>query len=82
MLSAGVPMFRMGDEFLQTQGGNNNLHQDNETSWLDWSRLDENADIFRFFQHMIAFRKAHPRWPAPASGATMSAGTVSPGIRT
>ena len=54
-------MFRMGDEFLQTQGGNNNpYNQDNETSWLDWSRLDENADIFRFFQQMIAFRKAHP----------------------
>ncbi|HPM83293.1 MAG TPA: isoamylase [Candidatus Anammoximicrobium sp.] len=61
MLSAGVPMFRMGDEFLQTQGGNSNpYNQDNETSWLDWSRLDQNPDIFRFFQRMIAFRKAHP----------------------
>jgi isoamylase len=61
MLSAGVPMFRMGDEFLQTQGGNNNpYNQDNETSWLDWSRLDEHAEVFRFFQQMIAFRKSHP----------------------
>jgi glycogen operon protein len=61
MLSAGTPMFRMGDEFLQTQQGNNNpYNQDNETTWLDWSRLEPHDDIFRFFQRMIAFRKAHP----------------------
>jgi glycogen operon protein len=60
MLSNGVPMFRMGDEFLQTQGGNNNAYnQDNETSWLDWQRLKEHADMFRFVKEMIAFRKAH-----------------------
>jgi isoamylase len=61
MLSNGTPMFRMGDEFLQTQGGNNNpYNQDNETSWLDWRRLEEHQDVFRFFKEMIAFRKAHP----------------------
>jgi isoamylase len=61
LLSNGTPIFRMGDEFLQTQSGNNNpYNQDNETSWLDWSRLEANRDIFRFFQKMIAFRKAHP----------------------
>ena len=60
-LSNGTPMFRAGDEFMQTQGGNNNpYNQDNETSWLDWRRLDANPDIFRFFKLMIAFRKAHP----------------------
>jgi len=60
-LSAGIPMFRAGDEFLQTQGGNNNpYNQDNETSWLDWSRLKSNAGMFSFFKKMIAFRKAHP----------------------
>jgi glycogen operon protein len=60
-LSNGTPMFRMGDEFLHSQGGNNNpYNQDNETSWLDWSRLEANQDIFRFFKMMIAFRKAHP----------------------
>ncbi len=59
-LSNGTPMFRAGDEFIQTQGGNNNpYNQDNETSWLDWSRLDTHRDIFRFFKSMIAFRKAH-----------------------
>jgi glycogen operon protein len=54
-------MFRAGDEFLQTQGGNNNpYNQDNETTWLDWSRLKEHADVFRFFKRMISFRNAHP----------------------
>jgi isoamylase len=61
MLSNGTPMFRMGDEFLQTQGGNNNpYNQDNETSWLDWDRLERHPDVFRFFKEMIAFRKEHP----------------------
>jgi isoamylase len=60
-LANGTPMLRGGDEFLQTQGGNNNpYNQDNETSWLDWNRLQNHADNFRFFQKMIAFRKAHP----------------------
>ncbi|MFG0261734.1 MAG: glycogen debranching protein, partial [Novipirellula sp. JB048] len=61
LLSNGTPMFRMGDEFLQTQGGNNNpYNQDNETSWLDWGRLEEHAEIRRFVAKMIAFRKSHP----------------------
>jgi isoamylase len=61
MMSNGVPMFRAGDEFLNTQYGNNNpYNQDNETGWLDWSQLRANQDIFRFFKGMIAFRKSHP----------------------
>ncbi len=61
LLSNGVPMFRAGDEFLNTQFGNNNpYNQDNETGWLDWSQLHSNQDIFRFFKSMIAFRKLHP----------------------
>jgi glycogen operon protein len=61
MLSNGTPMFRMGDEFMQTQRGNNNpFNQDNETTWLDWGRLKQHGDVFRFFQKMIAFRKSHP----------------------
>ena len=61
MLSNGIPMFRAGDEFLNTQFGNNNpYNQDNEISWLDWSQLEENQDILRFFKGMIAFRKSHP----------------------
>ncbi len=61
MLSNGIPMFRAGDEFLNTQFGNNNpYNQDNEISWLDWSQLEANQDVFRFFKGMIAFRKSHP----------------------
>jgi isoamylase len=61
MLSNGTPMFRAGDEFLNTQFGNNNpYNQDNETGWLDWSQLRANEDVFRFFKNMIAFRKRHP----------------------
>ncbi|MHB8677495.1 MAG: glycogen debranching protein [Candidatus Acidiferrales bacterium] len=61
LLANGTPMFRAGDEFLQTQGGNPNPYDtDNPATWLDWSRLGTHADIFRFFQRMIVFRKSHP----------------------
>jgi isoamylase len=61
MLANGTPMFRAGDEFLNTQFGNNNpYNQDNATGWLDWSQLQSNRDVFRFFKSMIAFRKNHP----------------------
>jgi glycogen operon protein len=61
LLSNGIPMFRAGDEFLNTQSGNNNpYNQDNEISWLDWNQLEANQDIFCFFKNMIAFRKSHP----------------------
>jgi isoamylase len=61
LLANGTPMIRSGDEFLQTQGGNSNpYNQDNETFWLDWSRLEANRDFHRFARLAIAFRKAHP----------------------
>ncbi len=61
LLANGTPMLRAGDEFLQTQRGNNNpYNQDNETTWLDWRLARENAEIVRFFRLMIRFRKAHP----------------------
>ncbi len=61
MLANGAPMFVAGDEFMNTQRGNDNPYdQDGEIVWLDWRRLDVNPDIFRFFKTMIAFRKAHP----------------------
>lgn len=61
MLANGTPMFRAGDEFLQTQGGNNNpYNQDNTITWLDWDRLRLHQDVFRYFRGMIGFRKDHP----------------------
>jgi glycogen operon protein len=60
-LAQGIPMIVAGDEFLNTQRGNNNpYNQDNEITWLDWDRLKQNQDMFRFFKLMIAFRKAQP----------------------
>lgn len=60
MCSRGTPMFLAGDEFCNTQYGNNNAYcQDNEISWLDWNCLNENKDNFLFFQYMIALRKKH-----------------------
>jgi glycogen operon protein len=61
LLANGTPMFRAGDEFLQTQRGNNNpYNQDNEITWLDWDRLVTYADVHRFVRGLIAFRKATP----------------------
>jgi isoamylase len=61
MVSNGTPMFSAGDEFMNTQQGNNNpWNQDNETTWLNWDLLKKNSDVFRFCKGMIAFRKAHP----------------------
>ena len=57
LLSLGVPMFVMGDEVRRTQGGNNNAYcQDNETSWFDWTLLEQHADVHRFLQLLIARR--------------------------
>lgn len=60
-LSHGVPMLPAGDEFRRTQRGNNNAYcQDNEVSWIDWSLLEKNREIFRFAQGLISFRRRHP----------------------
>lgn len=61
LCSRGTPMFLSGDEFADTRYGNNNPYcQDNLISWLDWSLLKKNKDLFDFFQYMIQFRKDHP----------------------
>lgn len=82
LTSRGVPMLLGGDEFRRTQRGNNNAwRQDNDTSWFDWSYLEQHREIFRFARGMIAFRRAHPvlsteqfytddtiQWRGPAGG--------------
>ena len=60
-VSLGVPMLLAGDEMGRTQRGNNNAYcQDNEISWIDWSLLKRNAQLYRFCRGMIAFRQQNP----------------------
>ena len=66
LLSIGTPMLLGGDEFLRTQGGNNNAYcQDNPVSWLDWSLADENRGLVRFVRELIALRLRHPAFRRP-----------------
>jgi len=60
LLSRGVPMFVAGDEARRTQKGNNNAYcQDNDTSWFDWTLVETNNGLYRFWKRMIEFRKSH-----------------------
>ncbi len=60
LTSRGIPMILSGDEFGNTQYGNNNAYcQDNEISWLDWEKLKTNKSLFDYVRCLIAFRKAH-----------------------
>lgn len=66
MLSQGTPMVLAGDEFGNSQKGNNNAYcQDNDISWLNWKDLERNRDIYEFMRFMIAFRKKHPVFSQP-----------------
>ena len=61
LISQGTPMISHGDELGRTQNGNNNVYcQDNEISWLDWSKYEENQDLFQFTKRLIELRKEHP----------------------
>jgi isoamylase len=77
LLSQGVPMLLAGDEFLRTQGGNNNAYcQDNEVSWVNWEMAEQNAEFQRFVRELIWLRHRHPalrrtnffRGPGPNAG--------------
>jgi isoamylase len=60
LLAQGVPMICGGDEIRRTQRGNNNCYcQDNGLSWHDWSNLEAQAGVLRFFSGMIALRQRH-----------------------
>lgn len=60
MCSRGTPMFFAGDEFLNTQFGNNNAYcQDNEISWLNWRDREKHKEHYRFCKYMIGFRREH-----------------------
>src|SRR6202034_4289936 len=59
LLSFGVPLLLGGDEMGRTQNGNNNAYcQDNEITWLNWSKPD--TALLEFTRNLVAFRRAHP----------------------
>lgn len=61
LLSRGIPMILSGDEFCNSQFGNNNSYcQDNDFSWLNWNLLNTNREMYEFFRLMIKFRMEHP----------------------
>jgi isoamylase len=61
LLAFGVPMMVMGDEIRRSQRGNNNAYcQDNDTSWMDWSLLERHADLHRFVNRLIMYRRNLP----------------------
>ena len=65
-LSQGVPMLSGGDEFGRTQNGNNNAYcQDNEISWFNWERDEEQNRLLEFTRRLIQLRKDHPVFRRP-----------------
>jgi len=86
MMSRGIPMFLAGDEFLNSQYGNNNTYcQDSPISWLDWNDLAKNKDHFEFTKFLIRFRKAHKvisRSMQPSSAGFPDIMTIHPSVGT
>src|SRR6478752_10391528 len=61
LFACGTPMLLGGDEFLRTQGGNNNAYcQDNAISWFDWSLAESNSDVVEFVRKAIAMTRRFP----------------------
>ncbi|MCI8582409.1 MAG: glycogen debranching protein [Dorea sp.] len=61
LFAQGTPCILAGDEFGNTQKGNNNVYcQDNPISWLDWSKLKRQSETFELVKKLIALRKSHP----------------------
>ena len=61
VLAQGVPLIFSGDEFGNSQGGNNNAYcQDNRTGWVNWKQLEKNQDYFSYVKELLALRKLHP----------------------
>lgn len=61
MVSQGLPMLLMGDEYGHSKYGNNNTWcQDNDLNWFLWDQLQKNASFYRFYRFLVHFRKDHP----------------------
>ena len=72
LLAQGMPCILSGDEFMNTQKGNNNAYcQDNLISWLDWNQLSRQEELYIFVCRLIALRKACMKQIAKKSEDTM-----------
>ena len=61
LLSAGTPMWVMGDEFARTQDGHENPYNvDGPISWVDWQRANEWSELTDFVRSLIELRRQHP----------------------
>lgn len=73
LFAQGMPCILSGDEFMNTQKGNNNAYcQDNLISWLDWNQLSRQEELYTFVCRLIALRKACMKQIAKKSEDTMS----------
>lgn len=60
LLSQGMPCILAGDEFANSQNGNNNVYcQDNPTGWVNWQKLEEEKELFTFVKQLIHLRKTY-----------------------
>lgn len=72
LFAQGMPCILSGDEFMNTQKGNNNAYcQDNLISWLDWNQLSRREELYTFVCRLIALRKACMKQTAKKSEDTM-----------
>ncbi len=61
LTSQGVPMILAGDEVARSQHGNNNAYcHDSDLTWMDWNLVEQNKEMLRFVQNLVAFRRKHP----------------------
>lgn len=61
MLSQGIPMLHMGDEYGHTKQGNNNTWcQDNALNWFQWKQLEQQKEFYQFYRNLIQFRQKTP----------------------
>lgn len=61
LAAQGTPCILAGDEFGNSQKGNNNVYcQDNEIGWVNWNRLERETELFEYVKQLIALRKEHP----------------------
>lgn len=67
-LSQGTPMLFGGDEFCNSQYGNNNPYcQDNSTGWIEWKNYARHKSLVDFTKFLVGLRNKYSvfRTPVP-----------------